>query len=32
MLNNLLKKLIKASTGRSRFILAIVGLSVALLL
>jgi len=32
MLNQLLKKLIRSSTGRSRFILAIVGLSVALLL
>lgn len=32
MLNRLLKKLIKASAGRSRFILAIVGLSVALIL
>ncbi|HRI19430.1 MAG TPA: hypothetical protein PLA68_00690 [Panacibacter sp.] len=32
MLNQLLKKLIKTSTGRTRFILAVVGLSVALLL
>jgi len=32
MLNELLKKLIKASAGRSRFIMAVVGLSVALLL
>ncbi len=32
MLNELLKKLIKASAGRSRFILAVVGLSIALLL
>ncbi|WP_153797590.1 FtsX-like permease family protein [Foetidibacter luteolus] len=31
-LNSLLKKLIKASAGRSRFIMAVVGLSVALLL
>ena len=32
MLNQLLKKLIKTSTGRTRFVLAVVGLSVALLL
>lgn len=32
MLNNLLKKLIKASAGRARFIMAVTGLSVALLL
>lgn len=32
MLNVLLKKLIKASAGRSRFILAVIGLSIALLL
>lgn len=32
MLNQLLKKLIKASSGRTRFILAVIGLSVALLL
>jgi hypothetical protein len=32
MLNLLLKKLIRTSTGRTRFILAVVGLSVALLL
>lgn len=32
MLNLLLKKLIKASAGRNRFIMAVVGLSVALLL
>ena len=32
MLNGLLKKLIKASSGRTRFVLAIIGLSVALLL
>lgn len=32
MLNNLLKKLIKASAGRTRFIMAVTGLSVALLL
>lgn len=32
MWNNLLKKLIKASAGRTRFILAVVGLSIALLL
>jgi hypothetical protein len=32
MLNHLLKKLIRTSTGRTRFILAVVGLSVALLL
>jgi len=32
MLNILLKKLIKASAGRSRFLMAVVGLSVALLL
>jgi cell division protein FtsX len=32
MLNELLKKLIKASAGRSRFVMAIVGLSIALLL
>lgn len=32
MLNQLLKKLIKASSGRTKFVLAIIGLSVALLL
>lgn len=32
MLNGLLKKLIKASSGRTKFVLAIIGLSVALLL
>lgn len=32
MLNDLLKKLIKASSGRTKFLLAIIGLSVALLL
>ena len=32
MLNQLLKKLIRTSTGRTRFVLAVVGLSVALLL
>jgi len=32
MLNILLKKLIKASAGRSRFVLAVMGLSIALLL
>ncbi|MEP7318841.1 MAG: hypothetical protein ABI921_08860 [Panacibacter sp.] len=32
MLNQLLKKLIKTSTGRTRFVLAVIGLSVALLL
>ncbi|HVX50662.1 MAG TPA: hypothetical protein VHB48_10920, partial [Chitinophagaceae bacterium] len=32
MLNTLLKKLIKTSAGRTRFIMAVVGLSIALLL
>jgi hypothetical protein len=32
MLNQLLKKIIKASSGRTKFVLAIIGLSVALLL
>src|SRR3954467_13134987 len=32
MLNKLLKKLIQTSSGRTRFILAVVGLSIALLL
>jgi hypothetical protein len=32
MLNQLLKKLIKASSGRTKFVLAVIGLSVALLL
>jgi cell division protein FtsX len=32
MLNNLLKKLIRAGAGRSRFVMAIIGLSVALVL
>src|SRR5216110_1455622 len=32
MLNRLLKKLIQKSSGRTRFILAVVGLSIALLL